>query len=212
MDETDDWRLVHEIGHRNFIGGSGDYWDIIGKLQFDLLVSKGLSPHHVLLDIGCGSLRGGTRLIDYLQPEKYIAVDKHIELIIYGVAEELGIATFRAKRPRFVVTSSFEFDTFSEAPQFAIAQSLFSHFSTDDVRACLAALRRVAAPECRFFATFFERTQNEKRENPSHSHSRLYFSHTRDEMESIGSSAGWKTAYIDDWSHPRGQRLIEFTS
>ena len=37
----------------------GGLWDEMGKHQFEFLQSKGLEPQHKLLDIGCGSLRGG---------------------------------------------------------------------------------------------------------------------------------------------------------
>jgi hypothetical protein len=37
--------------HRESVGG---LWDEIGELQADFLMSRGLRPHHRLLDIGCG--------------------------------------------------------------------------------------------------------------------------------------------------------------
>lgn len=40
----------------------GGDWEKIGKLQFEFLVSRGLRPHHRMLDIGCGTLRGGETL------------------------------------------------------------------------------------------------------------------------------------------------------
>ena len=43
--------------HRDSVGG---LWDEVGQLQVDFLVSRGLMQHHKLLDIGCGSLRGGS--------------------------------------------------------------------------------------------------------------------------------------------------------
>src|ERR1700678_1283527 len=44
------------LGHREYVGG---LWEVIGKLQFDFLISRGLKPEHVFLDIACGPLRGG---------------------------------------------------------------------------------------------------------------------------------------------------------
>ena len=118
---------IHKIGHRRFIGGAEDYWDIIGELQFRFLVDRGLAPSDTFIDVACGSLRGGVRLIRYLEPDRYLGIDKHIELIVYGVATELDIATYREKRPRFVVSDCFEFHKFGAKPIFGIAQSLFTH-------------------------------------------------------------------------------------
>jgi len=67
--------------HREAVGG---LWDEIGQLQIDFLVSQGLMPHHRLLDIGCGSLRGGVKLIRYLDAGHYAGVDLHESLINAG--------------------------------------------------------------------------------------------------------------------------------
>jgi hypothetical protein len=210
MQETDDWRAVHTIGHRTFIGGGEDFWTSIGNLQFELLKSKGLQPSSYLLDIGCGSLRGGQRFIEYLEPDRYLAVDKHIELIIYGVASEIGVDRFREKRPRFVISDSFEFARLGAAPDFAIAQSLFTHLMMADISACLASLRAVAAPGCKFFATFFETQTGSDMVNPPRSHSHYVFHYTRQQMEDAGTAQGWKPVYIGDWNHPRGQHLMQY--
>ncbi len=46
-----------------------------GINYFDLAVRCGLKPEHTCVDYGCGSLRVGHHLIDYLQPEKYMGLD-----------------------------------------------------------------------------------------------------------------------------------------
>lgn len=208
----DDWRAVHEIGHRSFVGGNDQYWDLIGTLQFEFLKKNGLARSHTFFDIGCGSLRGGTKLVGYLEQDRYVGIDKHIELVIYGTALELGLEAFRAKRPRFLITDSFEFFKIDTRANFAIAQSLFTHLEMNDIHQCLMALKTMAAPECRFFATFFERQVQDDWINPSASHSHGHFMYTRQEMESVGFSTGWVPRYIGEWNHPRDQRMIEFTA
>ena len=126
MDDTAE--EIHRGGHRKFVGGDGDYWNRVSGLQFDFLVAQGLQPADTFIDVACGSLRGGIKFIDYLKPEHYLGIDKHIELIIYGVAEELSIEKFREKRPKFVVSDRFEFSKFGRAPTFGIA-SLYSRTS-----------------------------------------------------------------------------------
>jgi SAM-dependent methyltransferase len=199
---------VHKVGHRRFVGGIGDYWDMIGRLQVDFLVARGLTPSDRLIDVACGSLRGGVWFIRYLEPGHYFGVDKHIELIIYGVASELGIESYGEKRPHFVVSDSFEFYKLAEKPSFGIAQSLFTHLCAVDINSCLTNLNRIAAPGCRFFATFFETPVPVT--NPTTSHSHGYFGYTRLQMEEFGLQAGWKPNYIGDWNHPRSQKIIEY--
>lgn len=206
--DKDDADLVFSTGHRTFVGGNGDMWAAIGRLQAEFLIEAGLEPHHRFLDIACGSLRAGTHLIPYLDEAHYFGVDQHIELIILGAAEELGMDLFREKKPKFAVSKAFAFESFGAAFDWGIAQSLFTHITPDDIRLCLGNLRAHAAPEMRFFATFHE-VEAETR-NPDASHSHGYFAYTRAQMEAFGSRCGWVPRYIGDWGHPRGQKIVEY--
>jgi cyclopropane fatty-acyl-phospholipid synthase-like methyltransferase len=67
-----------KIWHREAIGGN---WDKIGKLQFDFLLKMGLKPDNYLLDLGCGSLRGGVLFIPYLEDKHYYGVEKETRLL-----------------------------------------------------------------------------------------------------------------------------------
>jgi hypothetical protein len=201
---------IHQVGHRAFVGGTADAWDVIGELQFRFLVDRGLAPSDVFIDVACGSLRGGVRFIHYLEPDHYLGIEKHIELVVYGVASELGMDVYREKRPRFVVSDSFEFNKFGEKPSFGIAQSLFTHLSATDLENCLSKLKKVAASGCRLFATFFE--VNKPVDNSAASHSHGYFAYTRAQMEEFGARTGWDCHYIGEWNHPRSQSIIEYVS
>lgn len=201
---------IHRSGHRRFVGGNDEFWDLIRSLQFRFLVDRGLAPSDTLIDVACGSLRGGVDFIRYLDPGRYLGIDKYIELVIYGVAAELGLDAYRDKRPRFVISDKFEFEKFGEQPTFGIAQSLFTHLTAHDIELCLSSLRRVAAPGCRLFATFFE--AGEPKANPEVSGSHGYFAYTRAQMEDFGARAGWKPHYIGEWNHPRKQNMIEYTA
>ena len=201
---------IHRSGHRKFVGGSDQFWDLIRDLQFSFLLERGLKPSDTFIDVACGSLRGGVKFIRYLEPDRYLGIDKYIELVIYGVAAELGLETYREKQPRFVISDRFEFDKFGARPTFGIAQSLFTHLTAKDVDLCLSNLRRVAAPGCRFYATFFEVT--EPRANPDESNSHGFFGYTRAQMEDFGVRTGWQPHYIGEWNHPRKQNIIEYAA
>lgn len=51
--------------YRAFIGAPQTY-DIFSHMQFSLMTLLGLRQEHMLLDIGCGSLRAGKLFIVYL--------------------------------------------------------------------------------------------------------------------------------------------------
>jgi len=78
--------LVLEPAHWGAVGG---LWREIGQLQFRLMVDEGLTPRHRLLDVGCGSMRGGVHFIRHLDAGHYV-----------GGRRERGATGGRPKRDR----------------------------------------------------------------------------------------------------------------
>ena len=64
--------------HRDFIGA---HWDLLGKLQLDFMLHQGLKPDQKVLDIGCGALRAGIPLTNYLNASGYFGTDVNESLI-----------------------------------------------------------------------------------------------------------------------------------
>jgi hypothetical protein len=211
---------LRKFGHREYVGG---LWERLGKLQFDFLVKEGLRPEHYLLDIGCGSLRGGVHFIPYLEAAHYLGIDREASLIQAGLQTELSRGLQEAKRPRLLVSSAFEFERFQVRPHFALAQSLFTHLPAALIEDCLRKLRPVMAGDGRFYATYFE--TDVPASNPSEPQDRRpfaaaegvpeprdwrAFAYTRSEMEDLGRRNGWRPEYIGDWSHPRRQVMVRY--
>lgn len=196
---------VASMGHRHYVGGM---WDLLGLLQLGFLVDHGLRPHHVLADVACGSLRAGVRLIPYLDAGNYLGMDKTESLIRAGLEKELPAAVREEKRPEFVISDRFELDRFTKRPDFAIAQSLFTHLNERDIRSCLRSGRAAMTSGGRFFASFFE--VGESIANPEASGAHPAFRYTRQEMEQLGASTGWTPNYVGDWGHPYVTSMMEF--
>lgn len=196
---------VWVLGHRGAVGGK---WEAMGRHQFEFMRAHGLEPSHCLLDIGCGSLRGGVHFIRYLDAGNYLGFDKQPALIRAGVERELG-QLVREKRPQFSTNDVFDFSAFTKVPDFSIAQSLFSHLAADDASKCLRNLAHFVG-ECqhRLYATFLVGDSRHNR-RPSHAHRRFFYEPT--EFGAIGRAAGWKDNYIGLWTHPQGQHMMEFS-
>lgn len=206
MKKSDSER-IRELGHRAFVGGEGKLWDEIAALQLNFLKSEGLQTKHTLVDVACGSLRAGRLFIDYLNEGNYLGIDKEINLIIHGVAEELGIKNFVGKKPEFVVSGNFDFSGFSRRPDYAIAQSLLTHLTAEDIYRCFKSLRNFIADEGKFYATFFE-VQSPK-DNYRVSDAIDCFFYSREQMSLLAEIAGWNMQYIGDWGHPRNQKMVK---
>ena len=196
---------IREVGHRQYVGGM---WDEIGRMQFDFLVSQGLRPHHYLLDIACGSLRAGIHFIPYLEPGHYLGIDKEADLIRAGVENELDPEVRQARQPVLLVDGDFAFDKFDVRPDYALAQSLFTHLTPPLIENCLRNLRGVIGDDGAFYATYFESA--DRHDNPVEAHDAAGFCYTRAEMERFGQSTGWRFEYIGDWGHPRGQIIVRY--
>lgn len=195
---------------RKFVGG---HWEALGKLQEDFLVEQGLKPEHRFLDVGCGSLRAGVRLVDHMEPGHYYGIDINPEVIRIGYDEELT----DEQRERLPVTNLHATDRFDAdfgvKFDMAIAQSVFTHVSLNDIRLCLYRVAKVMAPGGRFFATFNERREDyplDGTRGKKYTEKNVYWQYRQD-LRWAAQFSPWEFRYIGDWGHPRNQRMVEYT-
>jgi SAM-dependent methyltransferase len=208
---------VNRRRHRSLIGG---LWDEIGLLQFDFIVSRGLRPHHTLVDIGCGCLRGGVHFVNYLDAGKYVGTDLQQSLLDVGYDVELKALRLQHKLPRenLICESDFSIGGRVDTFDYAIAQSVFTHIPLSHIYRCLERVAPAMKPNGLFYATFFERPAD-------HNHGRSYthdragvtthsdrdpFHFSFAEMEALVVGLPWECRLVGDWNHPRGQRMLEF--
>lgn len=199
--------------HKDLVGGM---WEEMGKLQLDWLLRNGLRPEHNLLDIGCGSLRGGVYFIDYLNQGRYFGLDINKSLIEAG-KKELQKAGLNEKNPTLLVNDSFQFNLLNTKFDFAIAQSVFTHLPANVILRCLINVDRVLNPGGKFYATFFETKERYSLkeinqsdgivthldQDPYHYHY-SFFGYLVDNLS-------LHLEYIGNWGHPRNQKMLCFT-
>ncbi len=213
------WRQLSDADiasktHRDFVGGM---WDELGRLQFDFLRRQGLQTTDRLLDMGCGSLRGGVHFIKYLKPGNYYGIDMNASLIKAGREVELVEAGLVDRRPNLLVNERFECSAFGVSFQMAIAQSLFTHLEINAIERCLVNIAEVLEPGGRLFATYFESPSRHhladiehpvgsvvthSDADPFHYHPSL-FAH-------LVEGLPLEVRNIGPWDHPRSQHVLEF--
>jgi hypothetical protein len=145
--------------HRAWVGTPENY-DLSSALQFSLLTSLGLRERHTLLDIGCGSLRGGRLALMYLLPERYYGIEPEQWLIEAGIQKEVGQDLVDIKKPSFDNDSNFTLSVFQRSFDYLIAQSVFSHATQAQIHRCLEEAAKVMSPSSLFVANFMEGPDN----------------------------------------------------
>lgn len=207
---------VSEGRHREVIGG---LWDEIGRHQFDFMVSRGLKPHHRLLDFGCGSLRGGVHFVRYLDPSHYFGCDINQSLLDAGYDREIVPAGLSEKLPRNNLMCGADGDglsNFGVKFDCALALSLFTHMTFNNIRVCLERLAPVMKPQGRFFATFFELPSGHVSCDPFNSGRAITYGdqdpyHYRPtDMCEAAATSPWQAKYIGDFGHARGQMMMAY--
>ncbi|WP_147127019.1 class I SAM-dependent methyltransferase [Shimia ponticola] len=197
---------IKAIGHRAYVGGHGpQIWYGIGKRQYHYLVSQGLRPDHKFLDIACGSLRLAQWLIPMLNTGNYFGLEAEPALVQAGLEQEMlyDIATFKQARFGY----GYDFD-FGFVPEFdmAIAQSLFTHLTPDDISLCLTNLAKVAGPESVLFFTYHE---GEEMRPDGPSHANKTYRYPQSTIAEIAANSGWHCDFVGDWGHERGQLMVK---
>lgn len=216
-------RLLYKVGsigypwYENAIGGM---WEEIGRLQFDFLVAEGLEPTDSLLDVGCGSLRGGLHFIRYLERGHYCGVDRDRELLLAG-SKLVKDKRLTEKEPRLVQMGDFSFQSLGSRFDYALAQSVFTHLSLNEIIRCLVGIDAVLEPGARFYATFFENAEG-KANLRSVTHPTIDRQPLRTHFDSdpyhydvstfqwACEGLGLTPRYIGEWDHPRNQMMIVF--
>ena len=192
--------------HRRFVGGR---WEEIGRHQLDFLVSRGLTPEMTFLDVGCGSLRAGVHLVDYLMSGNYYGIDINPTLIEAGYDHELSDEG-RSKLPVENLAATDRFDSdFGVMIDMAIANSIFTHVSLNHIRLCLARLAPTLRPGASFYATFFEQPTDFPVDGVFGKAPRRWF-YERDDLVWASERLPLTAEYIGDWGHPRGQMMMQY--
>jgi SAM-dependent methyltransferase len=206
---------VSNVPHRQAVGGA---WDEIGKLQFDFLVQHGLRPHHRLVDVGCGSLRGGVHFIRYLDDGHYYGIDREQWLLAAGREIELPRAGLEDRTVHLLCRDDFDLTQFGIEFDYALAQSVFTHLPWNSVLRCLVNVQRALCSRGEFYATFFEDKDGTHRISPIRHEvggrvtypDQDPYHYEFSVFRELAQRVGLEVDYIGDWGHPRNQVMMVF--
>jgi len=148
--------------------GPADLWEEMRTWQFEFLVKKaGLEEDDVLLDLGCGVLRGGIPLIEYLDVGNYYGMDISGDALEQG-REAIASHDLADKDPTLVNNTDLRFQE-SELSTLQAnvvwAQSVLTHLPPEQVQELLAHVDRVLDEGGQFYATWYKADEIVERAN-----------------------------------------------
>ncbi len=183
----------------------GGMWEEIGQLQFEFLTDKGLQPHHKMLDIGCGTLRGGRHFINYLNTGKYYGIDISSKAIAYAkqLVQQEGLSE---KSPCLLVSKNkdLKFMEFSgETFDYILAQSVFTHLKIEHIKECFENIGHIMHKKSVFYFTY--------RNGEEYGQTGLKdFCYPFSFFKSLAEQYRFKLHDCSKkYNHPRGQRMVE---
>ena len=131
---------------RHALVGPGHLWKEKRDWQMGFLLDHGLVPSDRFLDVGCGTLRGGIPIMEYLDAGNYTGFDVREAAIEEARKELTSYPDLAAKDPRIVLSTGFDtlpdFGPIDKAWSF----SVLIHMEDDISSACLLYLGRNLRP------------------------------------------------------------------
>ena len=137
-----------------FLGGPADMFEPIGRLQLITLLRLGLEADSNVLDVGCGALRGGYWLIQFLDKSCYFGLEPNESMLRWGLSEVVGATLSDAKAPRFSGTSDFDASEFGVRFDFWVARSVWTHASIHQIDAMLSSFAATAKDDAVFLTSY----------------------------------------------------------
>lgn len=123
------------------------------RFQIDFLQSQGLSPEHELLEIGCGTLRGGVPIIEYLNKGNYYGIDVR-KGVLTEARKELADHNLENKNPHIMLL-----ELAKEQLQISVdviwSFQVLLHMDESKLKEAFKFAAKCLAKEGSFYATVF---------------------------------------------------------
>lgn len=136
---------------RALLVGPADLWDMKREFQINFLKEVGMKPEHSLFDMGCGVLRGGIPIIEYLDAGNYTGFEVRDYVLEEGKAE-LQEAGLEHKNPFLLCEDTISDLVIVAQFDYIWAFSVLIHMTDEIVLECLQFAQKHLKDDGEFFA------------------------------------------------------------
>lgn len=144
-------RTYSKEKRRHALVGPATLWKMKRDFQIQFLRDMGLKPGHYLLEIGCGTLRGGVPLIQYLENGHYFGIEVREEALNEG-RKELREAGLSGKDPTLLLSPEIAQVTVNRTFGYIWAFSVLIHMNDAVLNDTLEFARKHLSEEGVFYA------------------------------------------------------------
>jgi len=143
--------VLTEKQRRHLLVGPATLWKMKRDFQIDFMKRMGLRPENTLLDIGCGTLRGGVAFIDYLDAGNYCGIDVRENALAEG-RKELAEHGLEGKQPELLLVPDMSKLVLDRKFDFIWSFSVLFHMTDEILDDALAAVSRALKDDGVFYA------------------------------------------------------------
>lgn len=145
------WGSMSPKEKRHKLVGRPELWKLKRDFQIQFLKQMGLQPEDHLVDIGCGTLRGGIPIIRYLEAGHYSGIESRNEALSEG-KKELEESGLQSKNPVLIANSDLGSLNLDRSADYIWAFSVLFHMTDDIARDCLNFVARHLKDDGCFYA------------------------------------------------------------
>lgn len=127
--------LLTKEQRRHKLVGNPKYWKLKQKFQLEFLKQVGLSPSDKVLDIGCGTLRGGIPIIKFLDSSNYYGIEVRKEVLDEGF-KEASEQKVMDKDPNLIHFEDFDALKIDANFEYIFAFSVLIHMTDEIIEKC----------------------------------------------------------------------------
>jgi ABC-2 type transport system ATP-binding protein len=200
--------------HRRIVGY---LWEEAGTRHLEFMKEQGLRPSDHVLDVGCGCLRTGVKLLKYLDPHHYVGIDIDASMVEAGVRIEAPRAGVDPSRGQYFIGNAADLSAVEGAFDVIFINGLLQDLPHEQAALVLTSAVRRLAPGGRMFVAYFEAPEFlavEPIERPGPCFS--YFDKTPRHFDFATlaryvAAGGGCAERIGEWGDPHGQMMMAVT-